>query len=126
MEGFTITGQDNINKARLIALKFGLTMEIKGIRMSSRGRTCYSIIKSEFGLKGNRQRVLDQFTELIEPKRVVYETIELNGVETSDYPDFCNAYAVYAEWTDGTELTEEELDNIPGDVIHERAHEEFH
>ena len=125
MDGsFTITGQENINKARLIALKFGLTMEIKGIRMS-RGRTCYSIIKSEFGLKGNRQRVLDQFTELIEPKRVVYDTIELDCVEFNDYPDFCNAYAVYAEWTDGTELTEEELDSIPGDVIHERAHEEF-
>ena len=67
MDGsFTITGEDNINMARLIALKYGLKMEIKGIRMS-RGRTCYSIIKSEFGLKGNRQRVLDQFTELYVP-----------------------------------------------------------
>jgi hypothetical protein len=64
MEGFTISGEDNINKARLIALKFGLRMEIKGIRMS-RGRTCYSIIKSEFGLKGNKQRVLDQFEEIV-------------------------------------------------------------
>lgn len=126
MDGsFTITGEDNINMARLIALKYGLKMEIKGIRMS-RGRTCYSIIKGEFGLKGNRQRVLDQFTELIEPKTLAYDTIELDDVKTYDYPDFCDAYAVYAEWSDGTPLTEQELEEIPIEVIHDRAHEEFH
>ena len=58
-------------------------------------------------------------------RKVNYESIELDSVETNDYPDFCNAYAVYAEWSDGTPLTEQELEAIPSDVIHDRAHGEF-
>ena len=36
-------------------------------------------------------------------------TLEVDGVDTKDYPDFCDAYFDYAEFTDGTELTEDEL-----------------
>ncbi len=59
-----ITG-DQIPLARLITLKHGLKLEMKGMRVS-RGRTCYSIIKDELGLRGNRQRVLDQLEEMLE------------------------------------------------------------
>ena len=59
-------------------------------------------------------------------KTLAYDTIELDDVKTYDYPDFCDAYAIYAEWTDGTQLNEQELEAIPSDVIHDRAHEEFH
>jgi len=38
----------------------GLKLELIGMRMS-RGRTCYSMIKQEYGLKGNKQSVYDQF-----------------------------------------------------------------
>ena len=34
--------------------------------------------------------------------------LEIDGIDTTDYPDFCDAYASYAEWEDGTPLTEEE------------------
>ena len=61
--GMMITG-DDIQEYRLIVLRSALKLEIKGIRMN-RGRTAYSIIKEEFGLKGNRQRVLEQFEELL-------------------------------------------------------------
>ena len=61
--GMMITG-DDIQEYRLIVLRSALKLEIKGIRMH-RGRTAYSIIKEEFGLKGNRQRVLEQFEELL-------------------------------------------------------------
>jgi hypothetical protein len=59
-----ITG-DQIPLARLITLKHGLKLEMKGMQVS-RGRTCYSIIKDELGLRGNRQKVLDQLEEMLE------------------------------------------------------------
>ena len=39
-----------------------LKLELLG--MKGRGRSAYSVIKSEFGLKGNRQSVYDQFKTL--------------------------------------------------------------
>ena len=45
--------------------------------------------------------------------RVVrYDSITIEGIDTSDYPDFCDAYISSAEWEDGTELTEEELEEF--------------
>ena len=32
----------------------------------TRGRTCYARIKSEFGFKGNKQKVYDQFKNWID------------------------------------------------------------
>ena len=61
---FTITGKDNINLARLLTLRAGLKIEIAGMKVR-RGRTCYSMIKEEFNLKGNKQKVLTQFDDII-------------------------------------------------------------
>ena len=57
-----ITG-DKIEGARLITLKHMLHLEMKG--MKRRGRSAYSIIKSELGFRGNRQKVYDQLEEYI-------------------------------------------------------------
>ena len=56
---------ERINMFRMLTLKSGLKLEIAGMRMN-RGRTAYSIIKEEFGLKGSKQKVLDQFISLID------------------------------------------------------------
>lgn len=45
------------------ALRGALKMEIFG--MKRRGQSAYSIIKQEFGLKGNKRSVLEQFEKLI-------------------------------------------------------------
>ncbi|HLD91160.1 MAG TPA: hypothetical protein VI911_09125 [Patescibacteria group bacterium] len=37
---------------------------------------------------------------------------EISGIDTKDYPDFCDAYVSYAEHEDGTPLTDEELDEV--------------
>ena len=55
----TIITGDNIDLFRMSVLEKALRLELLG--MKSRGRSAYSIIKSEFGLKGNRQSVYDQF-----------------------------------------------------------------
>jgi hypothetical protein len=54
-----ITGE-NIGRYREKVLLSALKLELLGIKRS-RGRTAYSIIKSEFKIKGNRQSVYDQF-----------------------------------------------------------------
>ena len=63
----TITGEDNIQMARMITLKHALRLELRG--MTRRGRSVYAIIKDEFGLKGSKQRVYDQFVKLVEEKK---------------------------------------------------------
>ena len=51
---------EQINMYRQRVLLKGLKMELRGMRLT-RGRTCYSVIKQEYGLKGNKQSVYDQF-----------------------------------------------------------------
>ena len=51
---------------------------------------------------------------------------EIDGVDSSDYPDFCDAYFSYAEYEDGTPLDEVELEVLTynySDVVNEAAHE---
>ena len=69
MEGLmtNILHEDQIYIARLITLKKALLLETKG--MKRRGRSVYTIIKSEFGLRGNKQSVYTQFCELVEKKK---------------------------------------------------------
>ena len=57
----TITGPD-IDLFRMSVLEKALRLELLG--MKGRGRSAYSVIKSEFGIKGNRQSVYDQFKQL--------------------------------------------------------------
>jgi len=53
-------------------LRLGLEAEMRGMRLTRKARTCYSIIKSEYGLKGSKAKVLDQFMEILkaEEKKV--------------------------------------------------------
>ncbi len=43
----------------------GLEAELRGMSLS-RGRSCYSIIKDEYSLKGGKQKVYDQFKKLLQ------------------------------------------------------------
>jgi hypothetical protein len=58
-----ITGKD-IDVYRGKVLLSALKLELLGMKRS-RGRTAYSIIKSEFHLKGGRQSVYDQFKLIV-------------------------------------------------------------
>ena len=53
--------------------------------------------------------------------------IEVDGVDTRDYPDFCDAYFSAARWIDNDEeLTEDELDELSDtypEVLNEMAYE---
>ena len=43
------------------------------------------------------------------------DNIEFDGIDHGDYPDYCDAYIVYAEY-DGREMTDEELELINDDA----------
>ena len=73
-----ITGE-NIDLFRMSILEKALRLELLG--MKGRGRSAYSVIKSEFGLKGNRQSVYDQFKAMVADAR-----------EEKHYQPLCKAY----------------------------------
>ena len=50
---------ESIDMFRMIALCGALKLELLG--MKSRGPSAYAIIKREYGLRGNKQSVFDQF-----------------------------------------------------------------
>lgn len=51
----------------------------------------------------------------INGKKVNVKSIEIDGVDRRDYPDFVDAYISYAEYEDGTELSDAELEELGGD-----------
>ena len=42
------------------------------------------------------------------------DNIEVDGIDTTDYPDFCDAFISSADY-DGKEMTEEQLDKLNQD-----------
>ena len=80
---FGLTGE-RIYLARYFALRAGLHLEMKGIRMN-RGKTAYSIIKKEFGFKGNRQRVLEQFNQYLKTEWPEFNTEDPHKRNKEDY-----------------------------------------
>jgi hypothetical protein len=60
---------DQIDAFRLISLRGALRLEIMG--MKKRGRSAYSIVKEEFKLKGNKQKVFDQLTDILQRNNII-------------------------------------------------------
>jgi hypothetical protein len=60
-------------------------------------------------------------------KRVV--DLEVDGVDGRDYPDFSDAYFSYACYEDGTELTDDELNELTeshSDIVNQMAFDSSH
>ena len=49
-------------RVRIAVLVGALKLEVAG--MKRRGRSAYAIVKDEFGLRGNKKRVLEQLQEI--------------------------------------------------------------
>ena len=58
-----LTTPEQIAGFRMLTLLAGLKLEVLGMRKS--GRSCYQIVKQEFGLKGTRRQVLEAYQELL-------------------------------------------------------------
>ena len=57
---------EKIDMYRMHVLHKMLKLEMLGIKFKSGMPTAYSAIKKEYNLKGNRQKVLDQVTDMLE------------------------------------------------------------
>lgn len=57
------------------------------------------------------------------------ENIEFDGIDYNDYPDFCDAHIVAAQWPEGTPLSEEELDDLNmnfGSLVYDKLMERLY
>lgn len=55
--------------------------------------------------------------------------MEVDGVDSRDFPDFADAYFSYACYEDGTPLTDDELEELSekcADVLWEKAYDSLH
>lgn len=59
-----LTNPNQIAAFRLLSLRSMLKLEILGMHRS--GRSAYSIIKQELGLKGSKTRVYDQLSAMLQ------------------------------------------------------------
>ena len=62
--GLMLDTPEQIQMARYLTMRSGLKLEIQGLRLT-RGVSCYKMVKDTFGLKGSKQKVLDQFEDLL-------------------------------------------------------------
>ena len=52
------------------------------------------------------------FEEIMDQVGIDYSSIEIDGIDERDAPDFVDSYISYAEWNDGIELTDDELEQL--------------
>ena len=64
---------------------------------------------------------------ILNGKKVI--DLEIDGVDSRDYPDFCDAYFSGGCYEDGTKLTDDELESLTilaGDVLFKMAFDSLH
>jgi hypothetical protein len=49
---------------------------------------------------------------MIDGKAIDTNTLSIANIDRRDYPDFCDAYFDAAKFTDGTPLTESQIDTL--------------
>lgn len=62
-------------------------------------------------------------------KEVDMASLSVEGVDSRDYPDFCDAYLIGGTYMDGTALTDEEMDDLCDkypDIVNEMAYDSLH
>jgi len=52
---------------------------------------------------------------IVDLNEIDESTIIVSGIDTKDYPDFADSFIQYAEFKDGTPLTDEQLDILNDD-----------
>jgi hypothetical protein len=63
---------------------------------------------------------------IINGKTVDESSVEVEGVDMRDFPDFCDAFASSAQFEDGTDLSDDELATLTsehGGLINDLAHD---
>jgi hypothetical protein len=69
--GAIIFTDESVNVYRLLTIRMGLKAEAVGLRLTSKAPSCLSIVKKEFGFKGNRASVTAQFEAMLKANGIV-------------------------------------------------------
>jgi len=70
--------------------------------------------RAEKFINAMRQIMTDKGNKEVEFVPELIDNIEIDGIDTKDYPDFCDAFIASADY-DGKEMTEEQLDKLNED-----------
>lgn len=71
----SFVGPESVNLFRLMTMIRGLRVELRGMRLT-RGVSCYAMAKKEFGLKGNKEKVLAQLEAVLENMKAHAKIVE--------------------------------------------------
>ena len=66
---------------------------------------------------------------MVNGKEVDMSSLEVDGVDSRDYPDFADAYFSAGYFVDGTDMSDEELDQFQqdnGDLLYDKAYDSLH
>lgn len=77
-EGATIITGASISMYRLLVLKRAMMFELKTGCKLMRGRSVFAVVKDEFGLKGSKQKVCEDFCAMLDS---TLATPEPDGVQ---------------------------------------------
>lgn len=58
-------GREAVNFFRMVTLLHGMQAELKGIRLTSKAPSCFTLVRREYGLKGNKEKLIEQFKRLV-------------------------------------------------------------
>ena len=73
-----------------------------------------------------QEPMLETMGVMLNGNEVNVDSIEVDGVNDWDRPDFADAYITYAEYSNGTPMTDDELvqlENEHGDLVNQAAHD---
>ena len=69
--GITSITDEHIGAFRLLTIRRGLKAEAMGMRLTRKAPSCLSIVKREFGMKGNLASVTVQFDDLLRANGII-------------------------------------------------------
>lgn len=62
----TFVGQQATTLYRMAVILHGMKFELKTGMKLTRGPSCFTLVRREFGLKGGKEKLLEQFEALVE------------------------------------------------------------
>ena len=115
-------------------VEFDRMMELAGIAKApveedNSGLAQKALSLAPVGAMGTEIDEATDGTIALQGRMIDRGSIELDDVHSWDYPDFSDAYISYATFTDGTPLSDDELDQFNdqyGDLVHELAYDSLH
>ena len=60
------SGEDGVRLFRMATIVRGMKLEMVGMRLTAKAPSCFTIARREFGLKGNKAKILADMTALYE------------------------------------------------------------